>query len=231
VKVSGKPRIVINHRVPGTVELKAGSAGEVVVDVEPRPTENVIWNVSQTGNVVAVDCHIRDIWDWPGHIFSGAPRTNLRVSVPAESDLDIRSRVDRVTVMGINGMLVVESAAGVISMQDCAGVVQVRNRAGQIELQNVKGTVWADNAAGHIAFSGSLSNGESMFRTRLGDIDLTLQGEHNLRVEAYATLGRVSVIPELVGSRYDGGTYVGRIGSETGRLVAETKAGTITIRH
>jgi hypothetical protein len=231
MKVTGKPRVVIKQRVPGVVEVKSGSADEVVVDVEPTPPENVSWNVSQDGNVIVINCRIRDALDWPGHIFSGFPRTNIHVTVPGESDLDIKNRVDRIAVSGINGMLVAESSTGVISIQNCTGVVQVRTRAGQIELGNVKGTVSADNAAGQIAFSGSLSKGENWFRTRVGDVNLTLLGEHDLRVEAYATIGRVTVSPDLEGARYDGRAYVGKIGVGTGRLVAETTAGSITIRH
>jgi len=116
-------------------------------------------------------------------------------------------------------------------MQNCAGVVQARTRAGGIELGNVKGTVSAETLAGHITFSGSLSKGENSFRTRVGDINLTLQGENDLRVEAYATMGRVTVFPSPEGARYDGREFVARIGAGAGRLVAETTAGSITINH
>jgi hypothetical protein len=231
LKVSSKPRIVIKQRVPGIVEVKPGVAGEVVVDIEPKPPETVSWNVSQDGNVISINLRIRDVFDWPGHFFSGSPRTNVHVTVPNESDLDVRNRIDRVSVMGVSGMLEVESSAGVVSLQNCTGVMQVRTRAGTIELGNVKGTVSAETSAGQITFSGSLSKGENGFRTRVGDINLTLQGEHDLRVEAYATVGRVTVSPGLESARYDGREYVGRIGTGTGRLVAETTAGSITINH
>jgi hypothetical protein len=231
LKVSGKPRIVIKQRVPGIVEVKPGAVGEVTIDIEPKPPETVSWDVSQDGDVIAIYFRIRDVFDWPGHFFSGSPRTNIHVAVPSESDLDIRNRVDRVSVTGVNGMLVVESSAGGISMQNCTGVIQVRTRAGGIELGNIRGTVSAETSAGQITFSGSLSKGENGFRTRVGDINLALQGEHDLRVEGYATVGKVTVSPELEGARYDGREYVGRIGAGIGRLVAETTAGSITISH
>jgi len=231
LKVEGKPRVVIKQRVPGIVEVKPGAAGEVAVDIEPKPPETVSWNVSQDGNVVMVNLRIRDVIDWPAHFFSGSPLTNVRVVVPGESDLDILNRVDRVSVAGVSGTLALESSAGVVSVQDCTGIIRARTRAGQIELGNVRGTVSAETLAGQITFSGSLSKGESVFRTRVGDINLALQGEHDLRVEGYATVGRVTVSPVLEGARYDGREYVGRIGAGTGRLVAETTAGSITIKH
>jgi zinc ribbon protein/putative adhesin len=231
LKVTGKPRVVIKQRVPGRVEVKPGAAGEVTVDIEPKPPETVIWNIYQDGNVITISFRIREFIDWPGHFLSGSPQTNIHVIVPSESDLDIRNRVDRVSVTGISGMLAMESSAGIISVQNCTGVIQARTRAGGIELGNIKGTVSAETSAGPIAFSGSLSKGENWFRTRVGDINLTLQGEHDVRVEGYTTIGRVTVTPELDGARFDGREYVGKIGAGTGRLVAQTTAGSITIKQ
>ncbi len=231
LKLDAKPRVVVKQRVPGVIEVKPGAAGEVVVDIEPKPPETVSWKVSQEGNVVAVNLQIRDVLDWPGHLLSGFPRTNVHVAVPSESDLDIMNRVDRVSVNDVNGTLTVDSSAGVISMRNCTGVIQVRTRAGGIELGNVKGTVSAETSAGQIIFSGSLSKGENRFRTRVGEINLTLQGEHDLKVEGYTTVGKVTVSPELEGARYDGREYVGKIGAGTGRLVVETVAGSITINR
>ena len=231
LKVAGKPTVVIRQRVPGFVEVKTGASGEVVVDIEPRPPETVSWNVSQDGSVVTINSRIKDVFDWPGHFLSGSPRTNVHVVVPSESDLSIRNRVDRVSVAGVSGNLGVESTAGVVSLQNCSGVVQARTRAGEIELGNIRGTVSAEASAGQITFSGSLSKGNNGFRTRVGDIKITLQGEQDLRVEGYATIGKVTVLPELEGAHYDGREYVGRIGAGSGRLVVETTAGSITINH
>ncbi len=231
LKVSGKPRIVVRQWVPGNVEVKSGAAGEVTVDIEPKPPESVVWSVSQDGDLITVKFRIREFVDWPGHLLSGSPRTNIHVVVPSESDLDIRSRVDRVSVTGVSGSIMVESSAGVVSMQNCTGTIHARTRAGEIGLSGVKGTVSAETSAGQITFSGSLSTGYNRFRTRVGEIKLTLQGAQDLRVEGYATVGKVAVSPELEGEHYDGREYVGKIGAGTGRLVVETTAGSITIKH
>jgi len=231
LKVTGRPRVVIRQRVPGTVEVKPGAVGEVTVDIDPKPLETVIWNVSQDGNVITINFRIRDVFDWPGHLFSGSPRTNIRVAVPSESDLDIRNRVDSVSVNGVSGNIAVESSAGVVSVQNCTGMIQVRTWAGGIDMSNVSGTVSAETSAGQIVFSGSLSQGESRFRTRVGDISMTLQGAQDLRVEGYATVGKITVAPELEGARFDGREYTGKIGAGTGRLLAETTAGNITIKR
>ena len=230
LKVSGRPRIVIRQWVPGNVEVKAGAAGEVVVDVEPKPPETVVWNVSQDGDLITVKFRIREFADWPSHLFSSSPRTNIHLVVPSESDLDIRNRVDRVSVTGVSGNTMVESSAGVVSMQNCTGTIHARTRAGEVQMSNVKGSVSAETSAGQITFTGSLT-GYNRFRTRVGEINLTLQGPHDLRVEGYATVGKVTVSPELEGGRFDGREYVGKIGAGTGRLVAETTAGSITIKH
>jgi DUF4097 and DUF4098 domain-containing protein YvlB len=76
-----------------------------------------------------------------------------------------------------------------------------------------------------------LSKGENWFRTSTGNIELTLRGQPDLTVEAFATLGHITSTPELAGGRYYRGHYTGKIGSGAGRLYAETKTGNIKIRQ
>jgi len=233
LKVTGKPKVIITNTAPGSVEVKSGPKAEVTVDLDLRIPEDLDLNVSQDGSVVTITCRSRVIpfFSWAKYIFSGGPRANILVSVPPETDLDIETRLDRVEVKGVTGTLAAESSTGTVSIQDCEGTVKAITRTGYIKLENVNGTVFAHNSTGSIRFVGALSKGENWFRTSTGSIELMLQGKPDLAVEASSRLGRVTCSPELTDARYERGRYTGRIGSGTGRLIAETKTGSIIIHR
>ncbi len=232
-KITGKPNVVVTNVAPGFIEVKSGPEAEVTVDLDLKIPEDLDWNISQDGNVVTATCRARSfsVFGLPLYIFSGRPRANILVSVPAETDLNLENRAGRVTVKGVKGTIIAESSAGTVNMQDCEGTVKARTKAGSVELENVNGTISARSSAGSIRFTGALSKGENWFRTNVGRIELTLQGEPDLIVEASTRIGRVTCSPELTDLRYERGRYVGRIGAGTGRLIAETKTGSITIRR
>jgi len=233
LKVMDKPKVVVTNIAPGSVEAKSGPKAEVTVDLDLRIPEDLDWNILQDGNVVTVTCRqrISPFLGWSKYIFSGGPRANVLVSVPAETDLNLENRAGRVTVAGVKGTIVVESSAGTVSMQDCEGTVKAKTKAGSVELNNVNGTISARSSAGSLRFTGDLSKGENWFRTNVGSIELMLRGEPDLTVEASTHIGRVKCSPELTDLHYERGQYVGRIGAGTGRLIAETKTGSITIRR
>jgi len=231
-KVTGKPKVVVTNIALGSVKVKSGSKGEVTVDLDLRVPEDLDCSISQDNNAVAVNCRVKaGFWGWPSYIFGSGPRANILVSVPAESDLDLETRAGGIAVAGVKGTIIAESSAGTVDIQDCKGTVKARTRAGSVNLENVDGIVSARSSAGSIKFSGVLSKGESWFRTSVGGIDISLQGQPDLTVEASTSLGSIRCIPELTDAHYRRNQYTGRIGVGTGRLIAETKTGSITIHH
>jgi DUF4097 and DUF4098 domain-containing protein YvlB len=232
LKVTGRPKVVVANTAPGSVNVKSGSKGEVTVDLELKAPEDLDCSISQNNNVVTVSCHVKaGFWGWPSYIFSIGPRVNILVSVPAESDLDLETRAGRMAVAGVKGTIVAESSAGTVEVQDCKGVVEARSRAGSVSFENVDGAISARSSAGSIRFSGVLSKGESWFRTSVGSIDISLRGQPDLTVEASTSLGSIKCIPELTDAHYARNQYTGRIGAGTGRLIVETKTGSVTIHH
>ena len=250
LKVVEKPKVVILQRAPGKIDVKKGSEGEVDVDLYLRERRDLDWSVTQEGNVVNVKARaLVHPLRWPRYFLSGGPRADIAVSVPAEADLDISTSIGEVTVAGIKGALWIESSVSKVNIEECEGNVRVIGKTGPIDLRNVKGmttvnsttgpatlenvngTVTVRNTTGPIRFSGSLSSGENWFRTSTGPIDITLQDQSDLKVEAYSRLGRVTSVPDLADSRYERGQYTGRLGNGTGKLIVETRTGPITIRH
>jgi len=250
LKVAGKPKVVIVNRAPGHVDVKAAGEGEVTVDLDLKEPEDLDWNVSQEGNTVSIKCRaLVHPFRWPHYFVSGGPRADITVSVPKEADLELDASLDQVTVNGIKGTATVESSVAKVFIENCEGTIKANGKTGAIDLQNITGAVTVDsttgpvtlenvngtvsvhNTTGPIRFVGALSSGENWFRTSTGSIELKLTGKSDLTVEAYSHLGRVTCIPELADARYERGQYMGRIGAGTGKLIAETQTGSITIRQ
>lgn len=250
LKVGEKPRVVIHQRTPGRIDVKKGSDGEVLVDLDLRERRDMDWSVTQDGSVVTIRTRaLVHPLRWHRYFLSGGPRAEIAVSVPAETDLDVSTSIDQVAIAGIKGALSIESSVGKIIIEECEGNIRVIGKTGPIDLRNIKGTTTVDsttgpatlenvngtvsvhNTTGPIKFSGSLSSGENWFRTSTGPIEITLQPPSDLKVEAYSRLGRVTCVPELADSRYERGQCTGRLGNGTGKLIAETTIGAITIRH
>jgi hypothetical protein len=231
-KVTGKPKIIVMNTAPGSVETKVGPKDEVTVDLDLKVPENLDCSISQDSNVVTVNCRSRTgFWGWPSYVFGSGPMVNIVISVPAESDLDLENRVGDISVAAVNGTIVTESSAGTVRIRDCKGMVKARTRAGSADFDNVDGIVTARSSAGSIKFSGVLAKGESWFRTNVGSINISLQGQPDLTVEASTSLGSITCIPELADAYRRHNQYTGRIGAGTGRLIVETKTGSITIHH
>lgn len=250
LKVSAKPRVILVNHAPGKVDVKTAADGEVVVDLDLREPGDLDWSISQEGNIVTVRCRARvHFMNWPRYFVSGGPRADISVSLPAETDLDVEAHLDQVTVTGLKGSVAVDSSVAKVSIENCEGVVKVTGKTGTIDLRNLSGTVTVksatgpvdlenvngaitvQNTTGPIKFAGSPSTGESWFRTRTGSIDLLLRGQLDLTVEAYSRLGTVTCIPDLGNARRDRGRCTGKMGAGSGKLVAETETGSITIRQ
>jgi hypothetical protein len=232
LKVSGRPKVIVMNIAPGSVKAKSGPPGEVTVDLDLKMPENMDCSVTQDNNVVTVNCRGKaGFRGWPSYIFSPFLMANIFISVPAESDLDIENRVGDITVTDVNGTIATESSAGTVHINQCKGNVRARTRAGSVNIENVDGTVSARSSAGSIKFAGVLSKGENWFTTSLGSIDISLQGQPDLTVEASTRLGSITCIPELADAYQRHNRYTGRINAGTWRLIVETKTGSITIHH
>ncbi|MGD0159153.1 MAG: DUF4097 family beta strand repeat-containing protein [Candidatus Bathyarchaeia archaeon] len=249
-KVSGKPRLVVVNRSPGKVDVRPGADGEVTVDLQLREPDDVECSVSQSGSTVTVRCRaLVHPFRWPRYFGSGGPRSDISVLVPKESEVHVEASLDQVTVDGIKGEVNVDTSIAKIYIANVEGKVHAKARTGQIEISNVNGTVTVENKTGPVTlentngtvsiqnrmgpikFSGSLSTTENWFRTRMGSIELQLTGNPDLTVEAYTHLGSVTPSPDIADWHYERGRYVGRIGSGTGKLLIETRTGSVDIHR
>jgi hypothetical protein len=235
-EIQGIPKVAVTVRTPGSIDVTKGTAGQVVVDADIMEPENIEYHVSQNVNEVVVSARARS-WNpllWGSYVFSGGPRTNIRVALPPEANLDLETVTDSISVSGVIGTISAESKTGPIRFRECGGTISVKTHTGNVDLDGVNALVDIRDTIGHVSFAGSLSNGENSFRTTTGDIDIALKGQPDLKVDASTTVGHIICRLDMTEARYDRGQYVGqhvsgRIGSGTGKLNLEATTGSISI--
>ncbi len=249
-RVTGKPKLTLFQRAPGRINVEPGAEGQVIVDVDLREPEDVDWSATQEGQAVIVKARaLVHPFRWPRYFYSGGPKVDITVTVPKQTDLDLSTSIAQTTVKGLSGFMSLECSVTKISVEKCEGNIKIRGRTGQIDvrdfegeisvdsttgpvtMENVTGTVFARNTTGPIKFNGILSGSENRFRTSTGPIEITLQRQSDLAVDAYSRIGTVTCVPELTDARYERGQYIGHIGSGVRKLLIETTTGPITIRH
>ena len=226
--VGPKPRVVVASFVPGRIEVRAATEGKVDVSLNLRRPEDLDWSVYQQGDLVMVTFRnsSRTYWSWAAHPDSG-PTADVSLSVPPACDLDLENRLDRVSITGVSGVIVVNSAIASVYATACGGNLKLRTKTGSIFMEGVEGIVSAETATGQVKFSGSLSGADNFFRTSVGTIDISLKGTPDLTVEAHSGIGAVVSTLPLADARSEDRRVYGRLGSGTGHLRAETSTGTI----
>ncbi len=235
-QISGKAKLIVNFVTPGSIEVKAGQAAVVDIDADVGDPQNVDYSCRQEGDIVRIASRTK-AWNpliWGSYAFSGGPRTNVRVVVPPECDLELQTQTDSVIINGTKGSVIAESKTGPIRLKDCQGAFRVKTHTGNIDMDNVDGVVNVWNTIGHISYAGSIQSGENALRTTTGDIEVALRGTPDLTIDASTTVGRILCRLELADSRFDRGDFVGqhltgRIGSGAGRLILEATTGSISI--
>ena len=235
-QIAGRAKVVVNLRTPGSVDIRRGEAGVITADADVIEPESIDYSARQEGDLITISGRTKS-WNpliWGSYAFSVGPRTNVRVTVPPDSDLTVETQTDSISVSGISGSIRAESKTGPIRLKDCIGTFSIKTHTGNVDMDDVNGTVDVRNTIGHVSYSGALSGGVNSFRATTGDIEVALKGTPDLSLDASTTVGRIVCRMELAESHYDRGEFVGqhltgRMGSGSGRLVIEATTGSISI--
>jgi hypothetical protein len=237
--VQAKPRVVVRVEIPGAVEIKKGTMNEVVVDADIIEPESVDYSAEQNGDVVTVRGRGRpSVWSplkWGSYLFSGGPKCELTISVPAEADLNLETVTDEIEVVGVSGRIETESKTGPIRLRQCSGTFRITTQTGAVEVEDAGAIVQARSTTGHVRFRGKLGSGDNSFRATTGSVDISLEDAQDLQVEAATTVGSISCsVAGLSDTRHERGEFVGERfrgskGTGSTLLRAETTVGSISI--
>ncbi len=219
--VGALPTVVINDDV-GTIHVHTGSANNNVVvqvtDVSRGLGNNpangqVSYNQDSANNTVTVNAN-----SGPG--FFGSNSIDIEVTVPTDSNLQIKTDTGEVDVTGITGQMSLSSNTGSIhAVQD--------SLTGQSILHTDTGSV---------TFAGTIDpKGSYQFETNTGSVDVTLPGNSSFHVDATTDTG--SINSDFPGVNVQHGDFTGAsahsdVGNVPGATVTlKTDTGSISLHQ
>ena len=180
-KVGAHPTIIVDSSAGG-VELSAGPAGVVHVDVE-RQADNedqarkLDVQLKQEGNTIRVS------FKHKGGFWHENASVNFRISAPAEAKLEIATGGGGVSARGFAGGIRVNTGGGGIEIDGASGWLNLRSGGGGIEARHINGTVDVSTGGGSVRVEGSLS-GKNRVETGGGSIHVAIPASSKLAVDA-----------------------------------------------
>ena len=136
------------------------------------------------------------------------------VTVPSQTNLNIKSGNGSVDAHDISGQIALSSGNGSVTASAISGQMTMHSGNGSITITDgqASGASTFEDGNGSIDFTGSLDrNGTYIFTTGNGSIDLTLPANASFHVQA--TTGNGSADSEFPGLLNNNGTLVGEVGS------------------
>jgi DUF4097 and DUF4098 domain-containing protein YvlB len=156
--VSGLPDLTLTT-FDGAIELRAGDAKTVVVEIEKRgPTKEGLDGLrvetKQDGNHITVEVKR------PAHevVFFGigaTPTARLIVTMPREGNVTARSGDGAISVDGIHGRLELRTGDGSIKGRDAGGQMTFVTGDGSVTLESATGTIDGETGDGSVSVTGT----------------------------------------------------------------------------
>jgi hypothetical protein len=180
---------VIVESFNGTIEVKAGSENQVLIDAVKRGSgnsqeaaeadlENVEVSVELQGNTLTVIGRRTD------NKMSGNSGVTVSLTVPVSANLDIKTSNGGISTLGNQGDIQADSSNGKITLNGALGNLNANTSNGAIEIDAEQAVVTANTNNGRIDFRGSLAAGVSSFNTSNGAITLTLPADASFTLDA-----------------------------------------------
>ena len=222
----------------GDVDLVVGPAGEIAVTAELRDSENVEYEVSQTGDSITVDAKTKR--DGSADVTVTAPATtrfefsagNGDVSVAGvQASGIVNSGNGSITLEKISGDVVGNTGNGDITLSDVAGSFILNDGNGKITLRDATGSFAANLGNGNIAFQGELTGASDKTLTAgNGSVTVELTGSPSVALDLETDDGDIEVGPPVTITQQAEGKLVGTIGTGDATLTVSVGRGNITVK-
>lgn len=202
--VQGKPVVTVQNAT-GRIQVRAWDKQEVMI-VGQRGSTNVEVDTEQAGNRIEIATRVLSANANPD-----ALRADYEISVPAESELQVRSDSGNVTVDSVHGDMSFDTVAADLALQDvegylvvksiggsttctrCSGRLDATSISGDVKLlQPTMDNVRVQTSSGNILFDGSFMNrGIYVLKNYSGTIEVRFSSTDSFDVRATSLYGNV----------------------------------------
>jgi DUF4097 and DUF4098 domain-containing protein YvlB len=202
--VQGKPVVTVQNAT-GRIQVRAWDKQEVMI-VGQRGSSNVEVDTEQVGNRIEIATRVLSANSNPD-----ALRADYEISVPAESELQVRSDSGNVTVDSVHGDMSFDTVAADLALQDvegylvvksiggsttctrCSGRMDATSISGDVKLlQPTMDNVRVQTSSGNILFDGSFMNrGIYVLKNYSGTIEVRFSSTDSFDVRATSLYGNV----------------------------------------
>lgn len=207
--VNSNPELTIDDPV-GTISVHTGDTGnQIIVRTTKQAEFPVGSNLNNTtvvattgGNGVTVTVNNNN-----GN-FTGSVSVNLDVTVPADSNLQLKTNVGDIEVKGVSGQMTLNSNTGSIRAED--------------DVLTDSSTMRTN--VGSVNFEGQITNGDAYdFESNTGSVNVTLPADSTFHVDAKTDTGSIN-------SDFPVGIQQSTVGEEVHADIGNAPTTTITMR-
>ena len=248
--VQNKPKITVRNST-GRIQVKAWTKNEVQVAWTNASGKTAV-ETEQAGN--RVEIATRTIGE---NVSAGDLKTDFEITVPTESELNVRTDSGNVTVESIHGDMTFDTVGANLQLSDVDGYMVVKTIdgslvctrcSGKLEASSISGnmqmiqpaldSVRVQTASGNILFDGSfLSRGIYILKNFSGTIEVHFSSNDSFDLNANSLKGDVvnqaSFKPDTHGSSHPsskwGNSLVGTMNDGRAKVELSSFSGTIKI--
>jgi DUF4097 and DUF4098 domain-containing protein YvlB len=203
-QVQSKPKITVRNS-NGRIQVKAWNKNEVLVAWTNSSGKSVV-ETEEAGNRVEVSTRMS-----ADGISADDSKTDFEITVPIESELNVRTDSGNVTVdsvhgdmtfdtvganlqlSDVNGYLVVKTIDGSLVCNRCSGKLEANSISGNVQMiQPTLDSVRVQTSSGNIFFDGSfLNRGIYIMKNFSGTIEVHFASSDSFDVNATSLKGNV----------------------------------------
>jgi DUF4097 and DUF4098 domain-containing protein YvlB len=202
--VEGRPVVTIRNAV-GRIAVKSWQRSEVSI-IADHASDRMEVDATQRGNQIELLTHILD-----EHVTPGELTADYQVTVPEESELQIKNDGGTVYIERVFGDMTIDTVAATVEVREVSGYLVVktvggsfvcRMCAGRIDFSSISGSakllqplsqnVRAQTASGDLLFDGDfLRNGTYLLKSISGVIEVRFSENDSLNLSATSVTGKV----------------------------------------
>ena len=251
--VKGRPVVMIQNVANGRIEVKSWKIPGVVVTAS-QPSSKVWLDLEQADNRIDVTANILD----PAAQESDLSQ-NIQLTVPEETELQIKSQAGLIYVEQVNGDMTLESVAGEVHLKDVSGYIIVKTTGGSLVCTLCGGKLKFDSVSGsaqilqptltnvtlYTSFGNILYDGDFIrtgiysMKSGRGLVEVRFASTDSFDLNAQTTSGTVEnraealLKPDSHGIRHSAAKYAkglfGSVGNGLAKVELSSFSGTIRI--